>query len=361
MLRPLRNKCLNADNETATLIKTKNDWEEYVMKKFTTSFAISILGVSGLALLAAGPASADNFPSKPIQYVLHASAGGGTDAMARLLAPIVSGYLGQKVVVRNMKGGGGAKQMSHMTKSAKPDGYTIGSTTGSLIGRMNTVLKGKFAVKDFIWVTGMLSDPFVFAVPADSSAKNLKGLVKMITSNPGKYKVASFAIGGAQWIAWNIFASGAGFKSTDAVWIPCGNVGKAAGATVGGHADLTVNFVGKTLQHVRGGKLRYISLMAPQRSEAIPDVPTINQAGYPKIDSTFVQFRGIVAPLKTPADRVKKINAAFIKAMKTDRIKTWLKRGGKSAMNFGPKKFTKFAVHMNKVTAHYVKDLAKKK
>jgi tripartite-type tricarboxylate transporter receptor subunit TctC len=341
------------------LIKTKNNWEGYIMKIRTKSFVISILGAGGLAFLAAGTVSADDFPSKPIQYVLHASAGGGTDTMARLLAPIVSGYLGQKVVVRNMKGGGGAKQMSHITKTAKPDGYTIGSTTGSLIGRMNTVLKGKFAVKDFIWVTGMLSDPFVFAVPADSSAKDLKGLVKMVTSKPGKYKIASYSVGGAQWIAWNIFANGAGFKATDAVWIPYGNVGKAAVATVGGHADFTVNFVGKTLQHVRGGKLRYISLMAPQRSAAIPDVPTISEAGYPKIDSTFVQFRGIVAPLKTPADRIQKINAAFIKAMKTERIKKWLKRGGKSAMNYGPKEFTKFAVHMDKVTAQYVKGLAK--
>ena len=331
------------------------------MRIRTKSFITSILGVSGLALLAAGPASADNFPSKPIQYVLHSSAGGGTDTMARLLAPIVSKYLGQKVVVRNMKGGGGAKQMTHITRGAKPDGYTIGSTTGSLIGRMNTVLKGQFAIKDFTWVTGMLTDPFLFAVPADSPAKDLKGLVKMIKSNPGKYKIASFSVGGAQWIAWNIFAGGAGLKTTDAVWIPYGNVGKAAVATVGGHADITVNFVGKTLQHVRGGKLRYIALMAPQRSEAIPDVPTINEAGYPKIDSSFVQFRGIVAPLKTPADRVNKINAAFIKAMKTERIKKWLKRGGKSSMNFGPKKFTKFIKHVNKVTAHYVKDLDKKK
>ena len=332
------------------------------MKKFTTASVISILGVSGLAFLAAGPASADNFPSKTIHYVLHSSAGGGTDTMARLLAPIVSGYLGQKVVVRNMKGGGGAKQMTYMTRGgAKADGYTIGSTTGSLIGRMNTVLKGQFAVKDFTWVTGMLTDPFLFAVHADSPAKDLKGLVKMIKSKPGKYKIASFAVGGAQWIAWNIFAGGAGLKPTDTIWIPYGNVGKAAVATAGGHADFTVNFVGKTLQHVRGGKLRFIALMAPQRSAAIPDVPTINQAGYPKIDSSFMQFRGIVAPLKTPTDRINKINAAFIKAMKTKRIKKWLKRGGKSAMNFGPKKFTEFAKNVNKVTAFYVKDLGKKK
>ena len=327
----------------------------------TKSLAISILGAGGLALMATGPSSADNFPSKPIQYVLHAGAGGGTDTMARMLAPMVSEYLGQKVVVRNMKGGGGAKQMTHITRGVKPDGYTIGSTTGSLIGRMNTVLKGKFAVEDFKWVTGMLTDPFVFVVHKDAPAKDLKGLVRMITSDPGKYKIASYVVGGAQWIAWNIFANGAGFNPTDAIWIPYNNVGKAAVATVGGHADISVNFVGKTLQHVRAGNLRYIALMAPQRSPAIPDVPTINGAGYPKVDSAFQQFRGLVAPKGTPDDRIKKISDAFIKAMKTDRIKKWLKRTGKSSMNYGPKEFTKFATHVNKVTAKYVKGLGKTK
>jgi tripartite-type tricarboxylate transporter receptor subunit TctC len=340
-------------------IKTKNDWEEYVMKKQTTSFVISILGAGGLAFLAAGTVSADEFPSKPIHYVLHAGAGGGTDTMARLLAPMVSEYLGQKVVVRNMKGGGGAKQMGYITK-AKPDGYIIGSTTGSLIGRMNTVLKGKFAVEDFKWVAGMLTDPFVFAVHKDNPSKNLKDLVKMVTSNPAKHKIASYVVGGAQWIAWNIFANGAGFKPTDAVWIPYDNMGSASVATVGGHAGTTVNFVGKTLQHVRAGNLRYLALMAPQRSAAIPDVPTVNEAGYPNVDSNFQQFRGLVAPKGTPDDRVKKIADAFIKAMKTDRIKKWLKRTGKSSMNYGPKKFTEFATNINNVTAKYVKGLGKK-
>ena len=93
----------------------------------------------------------------------------------------------------------------------------------------------------------------------------------------------------------------------------------------------------------------------------LPDVPTIHEAGYPKVDSTFVQFRGIVAPKGTPADRLAKINDAFIKTMKTERIVKWLNKTGKTPMNYGPEKFTKFAEHMDEVTAHYVKDLGGKK
>ena len=331
------------------------------MKQRTLYSAVSMIGAGLLALSMAGPASADDFPSKPIHYVLHSSAGGSTDTMARLIAPIAAEFLGQKIIVENMKGGGGAKQMQYLTHTAKPDGYTIGSTTGSLVGRMNTVLKGQFSVKDFIWVTGLLKDPFVFAVPTDSPAKNLKDFVKMVTSHPGKYKIAGFAVGGAQWIAWNIFADGVGFKATDAVWVPYSSMGPAAIATVGHHADMTVNFVGRTLQHVRAGNLRYLAIMSDERSSAIPDAPTIHEAGYPKVDSTFVQFRGIVAPKGTPADRLAKINDAFIKTMKTERIVKWLNKTGKTPMNYGPEKFTKFAEHMDEVTAHYVKDLGGKK
>ena len=331
------------------------------MKERIMYSTASIIGAGLLALSIAGPASADGFPSEPIRYELHSSAGGSTDAMARLIAPIAAGFLGQKIVVENMNGGGGAKQMRYITHTAKPDGYTIGSTTGSLIGRMNTVLKGQFAVKDFQWVTGLLKDPFVFAVPPDSPAKNLKDFVKMITSHPGKYKIAGFAVGGAQWIAWNIFADGAGFKATDAVWVPYSSMGPAAVATVGHHADMTVNFVGRTLQHVRAGNLRYLAIMSDERSPSIPDVPTIHEAGYPKVDSTFVQFRGIVAPKGVPADRIAKINDAFIKTMKSERIVEWLKKTGKTPMDYGPEKFTKFAEHMNEVTAHYVKGLGGKK
>ncbi|MEL0107763.1 MAG: tripartite tricarboxylate transporter substrate binding protein [Rhodospirillaceae bacterium] len=327
------------------------------MKSRTKVVVASVMGIGGLAVMTAGEALADKFPTKPIRYVLHSSAGGGTDRMARLLAPIAAKHLGQKVIVQNMKGGGGAKQMGYLTKGAKADGYTIGSTTGSLIGRMNTVFKGRFGVKDFTWVTGLLQDPFVFAVPTDSPAKDLKSFVKMINSNPGKHKIAGFAVGGAQWIAWNIFANGVGFKPTNAVWVPYTSMGPAAVATVGKHADMTVNFVGVTLQHARAKNLRYLAIMSTSPSPAIPKVPTIHQAGYPKVDSTFVQFRGLVAPKGVPADRLAKVNAAFIKAMKSERVTKWLNKTGKTLMNYGPKRFTKFAHHVNKVTAQYVKDL----
>ncbi|MEQ8193777.1 MAG: tripartite tricarboxylate transporter substrate binding protein [Rhodospirillales bacterium] len=326
------------------------------MNKRTSLFVASIVGIGGLAIAAAGQAAADTFPSKPIHYVLHAGAGGGTDTMARTIAPEVEKILGQKVVVENRKGGGGAIQMTYVTK-AKPDGYIIGSTTGSLIGRMNTVLKSRFKIDDFEWTSGLLTDAFVFGVPAGSKAKTLKDMIKTIKSKPGTIKIAGFAVGGAQWVGWNIFSEGVGINANDAIWVPYDNMGQAATATVGKHADLTVNFVGQTLDHKRAGNIRLLAIMSDKRAATISDVPTVHEAGFPKVDVDYVQFRGIVMPKGTPAAIQDKINDAFQKALKSKSVVKWMKNSSLEPMGYGPARFRKFADKYDKTTARWVSGL----
>jgi tripartite-type tricarboxylate transporter receptor subunit TctC len=331
------------------------------MKERILFFTASIVGAGLLAVSTAGHASADSFPSKPILYALHAGAGGATDTMARIIAPEVEKAIGQKIVVENKKGAGGAVQMTYLTKTAKPDGYVVGATTGSLIGRMNTVLKGRFKVDDFEWTSGLLTDAFVFGVPASSKAKTLKDMIETIKSKPGTVKIAGFAVGGAQWVGWNIFADGAGFKATDAIWIPYDNMGEAATATVGKHAELTVNFAGITLDHIRAGNMRLLAVMSETRADPVPDVPTVAEAGYPKVDTGYVQFRGIVMPKGTPAAIQNKINAAFQTALKSKSVVKWMKNSALSPMGYGPEKFLKFAKNYDKNTAKWVTGLQAKK
>ena len=328
------------------------------MKNSTRRVIVPLIGALALSVTFSGVTSAqETFPTKRIQYVLHATPGGGTDVMARTLAPAVEEALGQTVVVENRPGGGGAVQMTFLTRSAQPDGHTIGAVTGTHVGRMNSALKGTFSVDSFDWVSGLLTEPMIFVVHNDSPIQTLAEMIAAIEATPNTLKVASFAIGSAQHIAWHILADGAKFDADKAIWVPYDSIGDAATATLGKHADICVCFVTQVRDHVRAGNMRILAVLADERPGPFPEVPTVAEAGYPDVETGWVQFRGIMAPKGLPEDRKQVIHEAFMTALKSERVANWMDANALQPMGYGPERFEQFVRRYDELAATWLKRL----
>ena len=164
-------------------------------------FKIMMTMALATTLFAAVPAKAE-YPDHPVRYILHVSAGGATDVMARKLGAELQKVLGQPFVIENRPGGRGASQMVELTRAA-PDGYTIGAVTNSHLAAFNQTLK-QYNVDSLTWIAKLVYEPFVFVVRTDSNINDMQGLLKAIKEQPGKIVIAGFQRGSASHIAWEM-------------------------------------------------------------------------------------------------------------------------------------------------------------
>lgn len=318
--------------------------------------SLKALGAAVLVALAtasAAPAqSSKPYPTaKPVRVVLNASPGGGSDVMARRLQPALEKELGQTVVIENRPGGGSAAQMSELTRAA-PDGYTIGTVTASHLGAFHQTLK-QFNVDSVDWVVGLISEPYVLAVPADSDIKSLADIVDIVNNKNKNLVIGGFTRGSGGHVTWEMFTAEARLRPKASRWVPYDSVGDAVVAALGKHVDVVVAYADLVRDHVEAGKLRVIGVLANKRLKALPNGPTFAEQGF-KLNTGWQQFRGLIAPKGTPADVQQKISAAIELALKDPAVVKYLDDSALAEAFIPPKQFAVYVHDQDQLTKQWI-------
>ena len=277
--------------------------------------ATLVLAATALPLMPM--AHADTLPDKPIVLVIPFPPGGPTDAMARTLAAEMKDRLGQPMIVENRAGAGGNIGAEYVAR-ATPDGQTLlFGTSGPLAINASLYRKINYdPVKSFAPVIQVGHLPNILVVNPAVPAKNVKELIAYAKSNPGKLSYASSGNGASSHLAGVLFNASAGI---DLQHIPYKGTGPALNDLLGGQVSMSFTDVLTALPYVKTGKLRALGVTTTERSQALPDVPTVAEQGVPGYDVSV--FFGIVAPAGTPPDRVAKLNQAFVEVLDTPKVK----------------------------------------
>jgi tripartite-type tricarboxylate transporter receptor subunit TctC len=255
------------------------------------------------ALVAAPCALAQSYPSKPITFVIPFAAGGGSDVMARIIAEPLSQRLGQQIVVDNKPGGGATIGADFVAKSA-PDGYTwLHTSPGPQI--INPFLMAKLPYdpnKDLLPVARLGTFTSVLAVHPSVPAKTVKELIDYAKANPKKLNFASAGIGSGSHLGSEYFKTVAGI---DIVHVPYKGTGNALQDLIAGNVQMTIDSMAALLPAIKAGQLRALAVTTPQRSPALPDVPTLADtlAGFDASPMNYLSVRG-----GTPREVVDRIN-----------------------------------------------------
>lgn len=269
-------------------------------------------------------AHADTFPDRPVTLVIPFPPGGPTDAMARTLAAEMKDRLGQPMVVENRAGAGGNIGAEYVARSA-PDGQTLlFGTSGPLAINASLYRKiGYDPVKSFAPVIQVGHLPNILVVNPSVPAKTVKELITYAKASPGKLSYASSGNGASSHLAGVLFNASAG---VDLQHIPYKGTGPALTDLLGGQVTMSFTDVLTALPYVKSGKLRALGVTTAERSQAMPEVPTVAEQGVPGYDVSV--FFGIVAPAGTPPERIAKLNKAFVDVLNTAKVKQLLASQG---------------------------------
>jgi len=273
---------------------------------------------AALCALALGvfPASAAGYPDKPVKIVVPFAPAGPTDVMARLIAQKLSEALKQQFYVENHPGAGGNIGMVQVAKSA-PDGYTILVTSSAFMVNPSLYAKTPFdPFKDFAPVMLAAASPNILVVNADFPAKTVKELIELIKKEPGKYNYAMPGAGTTPHLAGELFKLT--FK-LDLATVPFNGAGPAIQSAVAGHTPIALTALPPTAPQIQAGKLRGLAVTATKRSAALPDVPTMTEAGVPGQESETMQ--GIFLPAGTSKTIVDLLSSEIAKAMALPDVK----------------------------------------
>ncbi|WP_076997370.1 tripartite tricarboxylate transporter substrate binding protein [Variovorax sp. KK3] len=274
------------------------------------------LGLAALPL--SWPALADTYPAKPVELVVPASAGGGTDALARAFAEAVKKHLPQPAVVNDKPGASGVVGMSDVL-NAKPDGYKVSVVIAELVILPHLGLS-KFTYADFQPVARLNADPAAITVQADSPWNTIEDFLAAAKAKPGEVKVGNSGNGSI----WHLAAAGLEDKTgVKFNHVPYQGAAPGVVALLGGHIDAVAVSPGEVAAHVQGGKLKMLAVMADQRLKAFDKVPTLKER---KIDLSIGTWRGLAVVKATPADIVTVLRTATRKAADEPMLREQLEK-----------------------------------
>lgn len=307
---------------------------------------LAALATLTAATVAPGAALAQAaWPSKPIRFVVPFAAAGTTDILARALAPELQKALGQPVVVDNKPGAGGNTAAGEVAKTPA-DGYTmLMGTVGT--HAINAALYPKLPydpIKDFAPVTLVAGVPNVLVLNAAFAQKhninNVADFIRVAKANPGKFNMASSGNGTSIHLSGELFKSMAGVFM---VHFPYRGSGPALIDLMGGSMDLMFDNLPSALPHIRSGKLKALAVTSARRSDAIPELPTIEEAGGPTLKGYEASsWFGLVVPAGTPADIVNRLQAESAKALASPALKERLQTQGAIPSGMSSADFAKF-------------------
>ena len=294
----------------------------------------------GPLMLAAptAPLSAQQFPSKPITFVVPYAAGGNVDISARVLQAGIGDALGQPIIIENRPGAGGTIAGDYVARSA-PDGHTlfVGSNAPILLGPMTMPKPPYQWDKAFAPVSMLAVATNMLLVTPKLPVKTVAELIDYARKNPGKLTLATSSGASINHFLGELLKLKTGITWTEVHYR--GNA-PAINDLIAGHVDVGFMQLTDSRQHIEGGRLRALAVLGPSRAPAAPEVPTIIEAGFPEVQG--ITFNGLFAPKGTPPAVVEKLSAAIRAALNSKSVAEKLGELGSDARGSTPEEFSKF-------------------
>jgi tripartite-type tricarboxylate transporter receptor subunit TctC len=298
-----------------------------LLARFIVLAAVSIL-------FAGGPARADNYPSKPVRFIVPFAPAGPTDVFARLLAQRLSAKLGQQFFIENQAGAGGNLGMGNAARAAA-DGYSVVFVSTSFIVNPSLFAKIPYdPYKDFAPVTLAAVSPNLLSIHPSIPAKTVMELAAFLKANPAKYGFASAGLGTTPHLSGELFKLS---QKLDLVHIPFGGSAPAIQSALAGHTPIAFTVITPAVPQVKAGTLRALAVTTPRRSPALPDVPTLAEAGLPNQEADTMQ--GILVPAGTPKEIIALLHREIVDAMAQPDIKAKMVSLGFETVASSPEEF----------------------
>jgi tripartite-type tricarboxylate transporter receptor subunit TctC len=278
------------------------------------SISAAILA-AGFFALAAGSVSAQQYPTRPVRLIVPFAPGGPTDTIARVVAQQLTERLKQQIVVDNRAGAGGNIGMGLAARSTG-DGYTLLLVSSSFVVNPSLYKDLPFdPYKDLLPISNLAASPNVFTVHPSSTVKSITELVAYAKSNPGKANVATPGIGTTPDLSVRLLGLTA---KIDMIAVPYGGAGPAVAAVVGNQLSIGCTALPPTTPHIQAGRLRALAVTSAKRSQALPDVRTMSEAGYKNQEAETLQ--GVLVPAGTPQAIIDRLNKELVSIMRVPAV-----------------------------------------
>ena len=276
-------------------------------------------------------AAAQAYPNKAIKIIVPFTPGSATDVMARMVSERLNTAWGQPVIVENKPGAGGTIGIRDTARS-DPDGYTLVLvSSGHAVNHVLYKDLGYDTLKDLSTVAMLGSLPSVLIVPPNSPVNSVKELVAMLKAKPGQYNYATAGVGSGAHVGIEKFNVAAGVK---AIHVPLKGTPPILTETMAGRVEYAYVPAVSGMGPVRDGKVKALAVSTNTRVSALPNVPTLGEAGFPDGESTF--WLALLAPAKTPPDIINKVNAEVTRALKSQEMVDRLAKLGTEPMLMSP-------------------------
>ena len=290
-----------------------------------------------LVLLSTGAAWAQGYPSKPVRLLIGFSAGGGTDIVARGLAPRLTEQLGQQVIVDNRPGANGMIA-AEVASKATADGYTLLVAPGNYVfGQAMEAKQSIDMTTAFVPVSLLAETPLLAAVHPSMPIGNIKQLIAVAKAQPDRLSYASGGIGGSGHLGVELFKS---MTHVRMVHVPYKGNGAAIADLIGGQVPLCFCTLPSVFSHVKSGRLRPLAVTITKRTPFAPEIPTIAESGLPGYEMS--QWYGLLAPAGMPAPAIDRLNAEVAKALMHPEVRTRFAAEGAEPVSSTPQEFGKF-------------------
>lgn len=312
---------------------------KFVTPHCARASVIAALALLGVYVPAAFSQDAAGYPSKPVRFVVGQSPGGATDIVARLIAHGLTENLRQTVFVENRTGAAGSIGASFVAKSA-PDGHTALVVSSSYAINPSVYKKLPFdPVKDFEPVSLIAQAPFLLVVHPSLPVRSVKELIAFARARPGALNYASGGIGSSGHLAGALFVH---LAKLDLVHVPYKGAGPARIDVISGQVHMTFASVLSSLPYVKRGRLRALAVTSAKRSAAIPDLPTMDEAGVKGYRRTT--WYAVLAPAQTPGPIVTKLSAAVHDVVQSPEVRKRLLVDGAEPEGTSPQQFHDFLI-----------------
>lgn len=301
------------------------------LSKMVCAFALTSVGQAGFAQTA--------YPAKPITMVVPFAPGGTADNIGRLLANHMSQTLGQTVAVENRAGAGGNIGSAYVAKTAAPDGYTILLATNSLATNVSLMKMAFDPRRDLAAVAGIAGLPNVMIVSKDSPYKSLADVVTAGKANPQSLSFGSSGPGSGSHLASELFRAASG---TPMLHVPYKGSAAVYPDLLSGRISFLFDVFGSAAPMIEGGSVRALAISSRQRLPSFPNIPTVQESGYPGF--VILNWIGFFAPAQTPAPAVAKLQSAVERALSQPDVKAAMSKIGAEGV---PVKSAEFGAYFN--------------
>jgi tripartite-type tricarboxylate transporter receptor subunit TctC len=295
-------------------------------------------------------AAAQTYPSKPVRMIIPFPPGGSNDVVGRMIAFQLSERLGRQVVAENQGGAGGIIGTDLVARSA-PDGYTLLLISVAHAFGASMYKLPYDSIAAFAPVALLGTGPVVLAVTANLPVNSLKDLIALAREKPGQLNYASAGVGSFQHLASSLFKLQSGL---DIVHIPFKGGGPAMMDVIAGNTQIAIGSLIQTLPHIRSGRLKPLGVGSATRVPALPDLPTISEAGVPGYEAT--NWWGIVAPAGTPRPIIERLHKEISVILASAETKKRFESEGGEAAQMSPEEFGRFITSETVKWAKVVKE-----